>query len=71
MEKSNDKQKEILYNDALHHGAEYFLKKSLARRSGKAAQWVGGAVVEKRGVVLGWRRGAVSKYFVQHSFPCS
>lgn len=28
-------------------------------------------MVEKRGVVLGWRRGAVSKYFVQHSFPCS
>lgn len=23
MEKSNDKQKKILYNDALHHGAEY------------------------------------------------
>lgn len=28
--KSNDKQKEILYNDALHHGTEYL---SLTRQS--------------------------------------
>lgn len=51
--KPNDKQKEILYNDVLHHGTEYF--KVL---QGKLKIWTrGGGWWWERGVVLGWRRG--------------
>lgn len=64
--KSNDKQKEILYNDALHHGTEYL---SLTRQSKDLGRGEGGWL--ERGVVLGWGRGTLSKYFVQPSFPCS
>lgn len=44
MGKSNDKQKEILYNDALHHGTECL---SLTRQSKDLGRGEGGWVVRK------------------------